>query len=279
MERTASSEESTQSGLEIPTSGDFWSDWPRWDDENIFRTPNLTFVSSWSKPEEELFTHSPIPVHKPRGLLNCYRNLLQGRDTRAIAEIGYLHGGMAIFLADMMPRAKVIGIDRNPPPEAIAQIVDKKGLRGRAHFYGGVSQENRDLVRGILDKELGNEPLDLIMDDASHFYTETKATFEACFGYLRPGGKYIIEDWGWAHWNDPQWQKSKQFSDRTPLTVLLFELTMLLASRPRIVAGLDILDGSIAVITRGSELAHRAPIDIDSSYLTAGRRFIGFAND
>src|SRR5262249_55744964 len=151
--------------------------------------PNLTFVSSWSKPEEELFAQGRIPVHKPRGLLDCYRNILRGRDSRAIAEIGYLHGGMVIFLADMMPRAKVIGIDRDPPPPAIAQIVSKKGLTGRAHFYGGVSQENRDLVRSIFDKELGDEPLDLIMDDASHFYTETKATFEACFGYLRPGGK------------------------------------------------------------------------------------------
>jgi SAM-dependent methyltransferase len=279
MDQTSSQprEGSTDSGDQIAKSVDFWSEWPQWDDDHTFRTPNLTFVSC-HKRDEQPFFRGRIPVLKPRFLLDYYPNILRGRDTRAIAEIGYLHGGMVLFLADMMPRAKVIGIDRNQPPAAIVKILAKHNLTDRVHFYVGVYQENRNLVRSILDKELGDDkPLDLIIDDASHFYEESKATFEACFGYLRPGGKYVIEDWGWAHWDQPEWQvESNGFDGKTPLTRVLFELMMLLASRPSIVARLDIVDRSLAVVTRGSQLAHRALLDIDSSYLTAGRRFVGF---
>jgi hypothetical protein len=43
-------------------------------------------------------------------------------------------------------------------------------------------------------------PLDLVIDDASHIYGPTKASFQALFPLLRPGGLYLIEDWAWAHW-------------------------------------------------------------------------------
>src|ERR1700730_13370329 len=107
---------SADSADQTAKPADLWEEWPQWDDEHTFRTPNLTFVSSWSKRDETAFSRGRIPIHKPRALLDCYRDILRGRDTRVIAEIGYLHGGMVLFLADMMPRAKVIGIDRNQPP-------------------------------------------------------------------------------------------------------------------------------------------------------------------
>ena len=43
-------------------------------------------------------------------------------------------------------------------------------------------------------------PPDLIIDDASHLYSETKTSFETLFPQLRPGGLYIIEDWSWGCW-------------------------------------------------------------------------------
>ena len=169
-----------------------------------------------------------------------------------------------LFLADMIPTAKVVGIDRAQVPPAALELASKHNLSERARYRGGIWQDDSNVVRDVLEQEFGTEPLDLIVDDASHFYRENKSTFEACFGYLRPGGRYILEDWGWAHWPDPQWQTGKHYlSGTTPLTKLVFELTMLLASRPGILSRLEIMSGSCVVATRGDELPYRASIPLD----------------
>jgi hypothetical protein len=40
--------------------------------------------------------------------------------------------------------------------------------------------------------------LDFVVDDASHFYQPSRATFECLFPKVRPDGLYIIEDWMWC---------------------------------------------------------------------------------
>ena len=42
-------------------------------------------------------------------------------------------------------------------------------------------------------------PVDLVIDDASHRYPETVASFEVLFPRLRTGGLYVIEDWTAEH--------------------------------------------------------------------------------
>ena len=54
------------------------------------------------------------------------------------------------------------------------------------------------MLRQIVEGELADE-LDLVVDDASHTYEETRASFEFLFPLLSPGGVYVIEDWSWAH--------------------------------------------------------------------------------
>jgi len=84
----------------------------------------------------------------------------------------------------------------------------------------------------IVRNELANE-LDLVVDDASHTYEQTKASFEILFPLLRPGGIYVIEDWSWAH--HPNYQSSDApFFNRNALSNLLFEQMMLMGSTPLI---------------------------------------------
>ena len=67
------------------------------------------------------------------------------------------------------------------------------------------------------------------MDDASHAYEETKASFEFLCPLLSPGGVYVIEDWSWAP--HPGYQSpGARFSERRALSNLLFEQIMLMAS-------------------------------------------------
>jgi hypothetical protein len=79
------------------------------------------------------------------------------------------------------------------------KFVATNGGASRIATYWGVDQGDAATLRSIVDKEFSG-PLDLVIDDASHLYAPTKASFETLFPLLRPGGLYIIEDWAWAHW-------------------------------------------------------------------------------
>ena len=39
------------------------------------------------------------------------------------------------------------------------------------------------------------EPIDVVFDDCSHNLDLTRASFDALFPFLAPGGIYVIEDW------------------------------------------------------------------------------------
>ena len=100
--------------------------------------------------------------------------------------------------------------------------------------------------------EFGGNALDLVVDDGSHRYKETKSSFETLLPLLRPGGTYIIEDWGWAHWPGDVWQKSEAFPATDPaLTSLLVEVCMLAALQNDIVARVTV-ESSLFRVTRGS---------------------------
>ena len=89
-----------------------------------------------------------------------------------------------------------------------------------------------------MEGEFADRPLDLIIDDASHEYENSKVCFQELFGYLRPGGKYVIEDWGWLHWPGEEWQTAKShFWNQPAMTNLVFELVMALGSHhPKIIS-------------------------------------------
>ena len=103
-------------------------------------------------------------------------------------------------------------------------VADKEGRF--VHF--STSQSDRKILEHIVRNELADE-LDLVVDDASHTYEQTKASFEILFPLLRPGGIYLIEDWSWAH--HPFYQApDAPFSKRHALSNLLFEQLMLMGS-------------------------------------------------
>ena len=94
------------------------------------------------------------------------------------------------------------------------------------HF--GTSQCDNEMLKQIVQGELADE-LDLVVDDASHTYEETRASFEFLFPLLSPGGIYVVEDWSWAHHPDYQ-SPDAPFSQRRALSNLLFEQIMLMGS-------------------------------------------------
>jgi cephalosporin hydroxylase len=203
---------------------------------------------------------------KGQGFFSIYEKLLEKEPPRTILEFGIFEGGSALILADMFPTAKIVGIDLRPSNPAVLRHVEKMGLSDRVFLHYGVSQSNEAKVIESITAELGGS-IDLVIDDASHNYELTKASFEISLPYVREGGMYIIEDWAWAHWPGTafdNWQGPA-------LSNLVFELSMVTASRPDIVAELQVRS-NLAVALKGPHVS-RVRYQFDSLYKTAPREW------
>lgn len=235
-----------------------WDSWPKWTDEEKLQTPRFSFSCSTTDYSGVTSTDDIILL-KNRALLELYRTATSDGSTQLILELGFFQGGMPLFLADMLAPRKIVAVDQIQPSAEITDIVKRNCLP--IEFIGGVDQLDTDRIRSIVETNF-RKPVDLIIDDCSHFYPQTKACFEALFGYLRPGGNYIIEDWGWSHWPGIWQTEENYFSGKESLTNLVFELVMAHASNPAKIAGVNIAHPAFMVITRGRDLEHGRPLHL-----------------
>jgi SAM-dependent methyltransferase len=250
-----------------------WGKWPKWDDENSFRTPRFNFSCSVSNYSGKTGLDK-ITLLKNREMLETYRNLSIDAPIRSVFEIGFFQGGMPLFLADMIAPKKIVAVDWFPPSEELKSIIVSNNLSSSIELIGDIDQADTGRLRSILDDQFGSEPLDLIIDDCSHYYPQTKACVEALFGYLKPGGKYIIEDWGWTHWPGAPWQTDESpFLGMESMTNLICELVMALGSDDRVISGITIANQACVILTRGENLPYKAPIDLRGmTHLAGGRQ-------
>lgn len=114
-------------------------------------------------------------------------------EVRAVLELGVQGGGSLKMWSEFFPNAVVVGVDI---ADCSASISGDKVL-----FFQG-RQEDPSVFRNIRHKT-GIACFDIIIDDASHFGLYSKKSYDILFDdYLKPGGKYIIEDWGTGYWDD-----------------------------------------------------------------------------
>jgi SAM-dependent methyltransferase len=246
-----------------------WDEWPKWDTEHSFRTPRFRFDCSVSDYTGKTDLDK-IALLKDRHFLEIYRDLLVEERIGSVFEIGFFQGGMPLFLADMAKPNKIVAVDWQQPSAELTTLIARSNLSSSIELIGGVDQADTSRIRSILDAQFGSEPLDLIIDDCSHYYAPTKACFEALFGYLRPGGKYIIEDWAWTHWPGAPWES--HFRGMESMTNLVFELVMALGSNYGMIARVDIVSCFCVIITRGKNLPYKGAIDLRAITNIAGER-------
>jgi hypothetical protein len=249
-----------------------WDEWPKWDDETSFRTPRFRF-SCAAGDYSRRTNADKVALIKDRELIDIYRGLVLNQPIRTVFEIGFFQGGMPLLLADMIALEKFVGIDWNPPTADLQGLIDRSGLSSSIALIGNVDQDDTSRIRSILDEQFGSQPLDLIIDDCSHECARSRVCFEALFGYLRPGGLYVIEDWGWTHWPGGRFQTdASQFHGKESMTNLIFEMTMALASNWRIISRVDIASHTCVIVTRGDALPHKALLDLRGMTNVAGGR-------
>src|SRR5688500_2684598 len=111
---------------------------------------------------------------------------LRERDVRLL-ELGVLHGGSLLLWRDAFPRGVIAGLDREP--------VALNDPSGRILTFQG-EQDDVALLDRIAAR-VAPEGFDVVIDDASHLAAPTRTSFwHLCERHLKPGGIYVIEDWG-----------------------------------------------------------------------------------
>jgi hypothetical protein len=124
---------------------------------------------------------------------------------RRMLEIGLWDGGSAAFWFEHLQPERLVAIDLQDREDSpyFRRYVTANGLEERVLTRWRTDQADRAALREIVARDLGGE-LDLVIDDGSHLDVPTRASFEALFPLLPPGGLYIVEDWAWEHW--PEFQ-------------------------------------------------------------------------
>ncbi|MBW4437907.1 MAG: polysaccharide pyruvyl transferase CsaB [Pleurocapsa minor GSE-CHR-MK-17-07R] len=120
-----------------------------------------------------------------------------------ILEVGVYKGGSLLMFGQYFRNARILGVDLNPPESIVYSEIENSDLRNRVAVALG-SQEDIEFLRTSIAQHFVNQPLDIVIDDASHMYQQSRITFDYVFDHqLKSGGLYIIEDWGAGYW--PNW--------------------------------------------------------------------------
>jgi predicted O-methyltransferase YrrM len=209
---------------------------------------------------------------KDRHLVEAYAPLVAHRPKR-ILEIGTYTGGSSILLHRLFEPDKLVCVDARPDMPQSEEYVKAHVPDGSMKLYPDIAQADRQKLPDIIRREFGDEPIDLIIDDASHLYEWSKACFEICFPFLKAGGLYVLEDWGWSHWIGEYQQPDHYWAKETALSNLLFEMVMISSSRPDIIHRIGISTApasTVAALTKGSADL-RAGFSVADSYVSRGR--------
>ena len=101
----------------------------------------------------------------------------------AFAAAHYRPGGSLRSWRDYFPTASIVGFDVQPDTQFTEDRI-------RTFLCDSTDRESVDQI--MEREELGD--FDLIIDDGSHLAENQLKTLKNLYGYLRPGGIFVIED-------------------------------------------------------------------------------------
>ena len=247
-----------------------------WEDDVRLTINDIDFYLSMDTDELKSgkSTSDSFLLGKPKHQVEKAVTIGQQRRINKIFEMGILHGGSVVLYDQIFRPEKIVAIEHSlEPVESLANYIAKHRKSHIVKPYYRVNQADRSAMENILSAEFPDRDVDLIIDDASHLYEETREAFNISFPYLKNGGLYIIEDWAWAHWSGDYWQKDHAyFSGRKSLSNLLIELFMLAASCPGFVKDI-VVEPSVITVSRGDEVLPVGPFNIADHYLLRGEHF------
>lgn len=135
------------------------------------------------------------------GYLVFYEEIFNSikNDPIKLMELGIFKGSSLLLWQDYFPNGIIVGLD--------LELVKVEGDRIRT--YKGEQQDGKLLHQ--ISNEIAPDGWDVIIDDASHMADPTRISFWHLFERLKPGGIYVIEDWGTGYWDS--WPDGKRYHE------------------------------------------------------------------
>ena len=203
-------------------------------------------------------TSRSFGVRKTPWMIDRYKELAGEFSEANVIELGIDQGASTAMFAMLLRPRRMAAFDIAPGPiDALQALLEDRELAERITVHWGVDQSDTAALSALIDKDFGDSPLDLIVDDASHALAPTQASFELLFPRLRPGGLFVIEDWSHDHEKErgieellkEEGERSRQLKDRIAerlalppdepsptLSRLVLQLVIAAAHSPEIVA-------------------------------------------
>jgi hypothetical protein len=142
------------------------------------------------------------PTVKPVRFYTIYDRYFGQLADEAVAflELGVHTGESLKVWATYFSKGIIVGLD-------IAE--NKADFSGHPNIvFERGNQTDADRLREIVLKHAPGG-LDIVLDDASHVGQYAAASYATLFPYLKPGGLYVIEDWGTGYFDD--WPDGNHF--------------------------------------------------------------------
>jgi predicted O-methyltransferase YrrM len=141
-----------------------------------------------------------VCLRKNRNFTNRYLTLAEEFRHCRMVEVGVDQGGSTSFFTKLFQPETLLAIElSNKPIAAVTNFLATHDRDAKVSIHWGVDQSDRVVVPRLIGNAFHDQPLDIVIDDASHLLVPTTATFEMLFPRLRPGGLYVIEDWSFRH--------------------------------------------------------------------------------
>lgn len=205
-------------------------------------------------------------LRKPRPIVEECRDLFAahpGFQPQRILELGIWDGGSTAFWFELFDPLKHVAVDlfSREDSDYFKRFVASRNAADRIATYWSTDQSDKERLREIVGESFDG-PLDLVIDDASHLYVPTKASFEVLFPLLAPGGLYVVEDWPWGHvgtYREPE----HPWADETPLTELVLELVRALGSAPAFIRRVHVYFAFVVVERGSAEISDPTAFSLD----------------
>lgn len=167
-----------------------------WIDDSSFEIGGYTITSDYAHGgSQRKSSDRDFTIMKTRNFFDHY-TVLKEENFKKVLELGVYQGGSFVFLDQLLQPDIFAAIEISTAPiPALDKYIAANGDRNR--LYYGASQDDVAKLNQIVSDDFGGQ-LDLVIDDASHFYEQTRTSFKTLFPAVRPGGLYIIEDWSWS---------------------------------------------------------------------------------
>lgn len=140
-------------------------------------------------------TDQVISLFKHPSFVRSYVDHLDGFQVDNMVEVGIWDGGSAIFFWNLLKPRRLCCIELKKKADQLSNYIEREQLSDRFRVHFETDQSDSERLQHIMADEYGDEALDLVIDDASHLYTPSRATFQTLFPRLRSGGLYFLEDW------------------------------------------------------------------------------------